>query len=426
MAMTAKRLRTATLILAAVWAWAAYPVLAQAPPAPGGNPGAPAVQPAGAGSPQQAGMAGLNPGFGGATFGLGSPLPGGLPNSLAGFANALGAARLTSVANNPYGAGSPLTNPYTGLNNPYAMNPYYYSYADPYGGGLKGAAEAINAQGKFEVLFQQARLLNQEVGRSKLDTRRKAIDEWLYERANLPTLQDIRERAQKYELRRALTTPDQPDIVSGYALNTILKDLARRPSLNGAGSLPDIDPNLLKQLNLKPEATAGNVGVLKPVIDGGALNWPLPLQSADFQGEAKRLNSEAAEAVKLVQNTGQADAAVLNNMTDEIRKLRAKVMNRLGDLTETQQVEANRFLNQLDEAVRALQQPNAANYFNTRFAAKGKTAADLVKYMASNGLVFGPASGGDEAAYAAVHNSLVRLANALRDQAETASSTGNK
>ncbi len=135
--------------------------------------------------------------------------------------------------------------------------------------------------------------------------------------------------------------------------------------------------------------------MLKPLTEGGSLNWPLVLQGADFRDETRRLNSEAAEAVKLAQNTGQVDAAVLNNMLDEIRRLRAKVMNRVHALTETQQVEANRFLARLDDAVRALQQPNAASYFNSKFAAKGKTAADLVKYMADNGLVFGPAASGD-------------------------------
>ncbi len=208
MAIASKRLRTAALTLAAVWAWTAYPVLAQAPaPAPGANPVAPAGQPMPS-NPQQAGLAGLNPGLGGTGFGLGSTLPGTLPNSLAGLANPLGAARITSVTNNPYGAGNSLTNPYAGLNNPYAMNPYSYSYADPYGGGLRGAAEAINAQGQYETMFQRARLLNQQVQRSKVDTRRKIFDEWLYERLNTPTLQDLRERSMRYELRRALATPD--------------------------------------------------------------------------------------------------------------------------------------------------------------------------------------------------------------------------
>src|SRR5262249_7876386 len=54
-----------------------------------------------------------------------------------------------------------------------------YASPDPFGGGLTGAANAINAQGKFEIDFQKARLLNQEVERSKIDPRRKIYDEWL-------------------------------------------------------------------------------------------------------------------------------------------------------------------------------------------------------------------------------------------------------
>jgi hypothetical protein len=67
--------------------------------------------------------------------------------------------------------------------------PTYASYAGvPYGnpyasGGLTGAANAINAQGEFEQHFQQARLMNQDVERSKFDTRPAQIEEWKWERA---------------------------------------------------------------------------------------------------------------------------------------------------------------------------------------------------------------------------------------------------
>ncbi len=56
--------------------------------------------------------------------------------------------------------------------------------------------------------------------------------------------------------------------------------------------------------------------------------------------------------------------------------------------------------------MRALGNPDVGDYFNQKFAAKGKTTAELVKYMSDKGLKFAPATPGDEAAYRAVHQAL--------------------
>jgi hypothetical protein len=409
MACSVKRLVLPALAGVAAWTLAGLPAYGQvmmnpanqAMPAMPINPAAANMALGRAAVPP--GGFGFNPGFQG--FAAASPAANPVLAGLGPYAS------LTST-----GPLSPYTSPYASQAYGGGYNPYYpypYSYADPYGGGLRGAAEAINAQGQFEVQFQQARLMNQEVQRSKLDTRRRAIDEWLYERANLPTLQDIREQALRMEQRRVRNTPDLTDLVSGYAINVLLDELAKRPNLPASSAT--IDPALLKQVNVKAKGTAGNLSALKPAMEGGALNWPLPLQGADFQDESKRLNAEAAEAVKLAQNTGQVDPAVLNNMLDEIRKLRAKVSNRVNELTYNQSVEANRFLNQLNEAVTALQNPNVASVLNPKLGTKAKTVPELIKYLAGNGLEIAPAGSGDEAAYAALHNYFVSYANGLQE-----------
>jgi hypothetical protein len=76
-------------------------------------------------------------------------------------------------------------------------------------------------------------------------------------------------------------------------------------------------------------------------------------------------------------------------------------------------VEAKRFLNQLDDAMLALKQQGVANYFTDKWAARGKTVADLVASMNANGLTFAPAVSGDEAAYAALYNALAEYHRGL-------------
>jgi hypothetical protein len=310
----------------------------------------------------------------------------------------------------------------SGYDPSFYSNPYS-SYPDPYGGGLRGAAEAIRAQGQFEKDFQGARLLNQEVERSKIDTRRKIFDEWLYERANTPTVNDIQEALQKSERRHALLGASLTEILNAHALNVLLDDLAKKGNWNGKDQYGPIDPDLLKQINVTSTLGAGNVALFKNLKDGTPLTWPLPLQGIAYQDEVRRLNQKAAEAVKLVMSTGQADAATLNDMKQDITRLRGKLSSHINDLTPSQIVEANRFLNQFNEAVRGLEQPDVASYFTDKFAIKAKSVPDLVKHMQEKGLKFAPAVGGDEAAYSALYNYLVGYA--LQAGAGSASS-GNK
>jgi hypothetical protein len=57
-----------------------------------------------------------------------------------------------------------------------------------------------------------------------------------------------------------------------------------------------------------------------------------------------------------------------------------------------------------------------ANFFNGKWAANGKTVGDLVKYMASSGLRFAPATQGSEAAYSMLQQALAAYNMALEQQ----------
>src|SRR5437667_8617396 len=80
---------------------------------------------------------------------------------------------------------------------PYSTyGPSYQSYGqDPYGGYLHGAADVIRAQGQFLIQTQEAYLKYQEFRSAKIGVRRKQLEQWLWERENLPTLEDEQRRA---------------------------------------------------------------------------------------------------------------------------------------------------------------------------------------------------------------------------------------
>jgi hypothetical protein len=108
---------------------------------------------------------------GGAVFGTPVALPGfGTVAALNGVPISTAYAGLPSY----YGLGS--GSPYLGGFTP-GSYPQSYSIEDPTGAYYRGIAALITASGQFAQDYQKSRLLNQEVERSKILTRRQLIEE---------------------------------------------------------------------------------------------------------------------------------------------------------------------------------------------------------------------------------------------------------
>jgi hypothetical protein len=82
-------------------------------------------------------------------------------------------------------------------------------------------------------------------------------------------------------------------------------------------------------------------------------------------------------------------------------------------MTTSQYIEAKHYLDLLRTGLDALKHDNVANFFNRTYEARGKTATDLFEYMTKNGLVFAPATPGDEAAYRSMYSILAAYDEAL-------------
>jgi hypothetical protein len=141
--------------------------------------------------------------------------------------------------------------------------------------------------------------------------------------------------------------------------------------------------------------------------DGGDLAWPRPLQESTFDEPRKRLSRKLREAVtQLKKDKELPDRGLLNDIEADYKSLNEKLAASVREMTPSQYIEAKRFLNQLNSAIRALSSPKAVNYFNNTWAAKGKTVAELVRNMKKSGLQFAPAAPGEEASYSALYQAL--------------------
>jgi len=306
-----------------------------------------------------------------------------------------------------------------GLYNTMAYDPYsgssynpYYPYYDPYGGALRGVADILGAQGKFQVSMAQSSVIGEQFRQARIDTRRRLFDEYQYERANTPTTQMLREMDQKEMLRRSINNAPTTEILSGDAMNIILDHLMKAQANNIKATSVPLEADTLAKINVRPLGRNGNVSLLK---NGGILKWPLPLQVSEYEKERKQVDELIVKAVHQA-DFQTVDRGTLKDIVDNMKKLQERVSSHVNDMGTGKYLEAKRYLNAVDEAVRALGQDDITNYFNHKYEARGNTVAELVKYMKDKGLRFAPSIGSEEGAYKAVHQALVSYDNSLNQQ----------
>jgi hypothetical protein len=313
---------------------------------------------------------------------------------------------------NPAGGNSITTTPYGNTNGNYGGGYGYYPpygyYESDIGGFMRGTADIITAQGQWFKDVQNALAMKEKYKQEQLATRRKKLEEYLYERERTPTAEDERQRQLQMQISRSLNDPPSSEIWSGQALNNIIADIRKVEEKNPNRPSVSIDDDVLRHINMSPGI--GNPGLLR---NEGRLHWPLTLQGDDFKSQRELLNSLAPEAVRQAVN-GRVDPGSLKDMVDSVTKMRQTLAANIKDLTPNQYIEANRFLSQFDDALKILGRPDAGDLIRPQLAGKSTSVADLLKYMGDKGLVFAPAVTGDESFYQAIHRALVAYDNEVK------------
>jgi hypothetical protein len=286
-------------------------------------------------------------------------------------------------------------------------NPYV-PYADPYGGALRGAADVITANGRYLNQVQDARLRMVQADMAKLDLRKRIFDEARYERnefmrTNSP--EAVRLAEKEAALNRARRDPPLTEIWSGKSLNDLYLQLAAQQAkgIRSPNNVP-LDEETLKHVNLTSGA-GGSTALLRKDVD--KLQWPLPLMGKQFEKDRADFTRRLTLAINELKEYKAVPVGTRNNLSESLEGLKKTLNDNVGDMSPSQFIEAKRFLNSLEDAFKALQDPNAITNLEKRWVAQGKTVADLVKYMTDNGVRFAPAVRGDEEAYRTLHYAMV-------------------
>jgi hypothetical protein len=274
---------------------------------------------------------------------------------------------------------------------------------NPYEGYLNGAANMTMANAQYQLTIQQAKQQQEVARRSSLQTRRATLEERQYELSLMPDPEQIRQDQMRRSLERSRHNPPLTDIWSGIALNDLLRNIQDAHTHGASGPDVSLSPDVTQHINLTTGTTYGGTGLLK---NGGQLSWPYVLRKSNFNDDRKQINAEVQDAVKQAQ-AGEVSVELLDKIGASLKQLERAIDARVEDLTPTDYIQASRYLRELKQSYKVLQQNDVAKYFRPAWSAQGSTVAELVRQMTKEGLRFGPAVSGDETYYTSLHRSMV-------------------
>ncbi len=276
-------------------------------------------------------------------------------------------------------------------------------YPGQVGGALQGVAAVTSANANYQGTIQNARLQQSYANQSKLDYRRKAIEEWQYEKQFELSPEDIKAKEDAQALRRARSDPPNVEIWAGTSINVIVRSVQRMQLGGLRGPQVPLDSNVTRHVNLTDGTTGGNVGLIR---DGKPPIWPLVLKTKDFEEDRKKIDKLTQTAVQQARS-GRVGDDTLFSLIDASNKLRDKIDAAVMTLTPTAWVQASRFANELKGTIKALQDPNVAKQFNGQWSVQASNVGELVDQLTRQGLKIAPAAPGDEPYYTSLFNSLI-------------------
>jgi hypothetical protein len=231
-------------------------------------------------------------------------------------------------------------------------------------------------------------------------------------RESIPTVTPEQERQRIHEEELAWSRSELPEsaTTSANALNILLTDLQGFQTQKT--KIPDvaIDPAILASINVVVSGNNGNVGALK---HNGEIQWPATLRSPEFDSDRQRVDASLRKAI---DNAINANAMDLHDVNRALATIHSRLASKIEEISAPEYIRAKRLLDELDDAVKVLGQPDAGNYFNQTYTAQGRTVAQLVQSMTRRDLRFAPAVPGDEAAYLVLQRALAEYDRAVRSQ----------
>jgi len=282
------------------------------------------------------------------------------------------------------------------------INPYYPQGSPGYN-TLNGQADLMRSYGDVVKDQETARVTREQANQAKIDTKRKAFDEMMYEKANTPTYTETLTAEKAQILTRLMNFPVRSEITDGKTLNAMLPLVESLSGQGTQGPPVPLSQTIVNQLNISGSGTS-SVGMLR---GGGQVDWP-PALRGDLQKKVdKELTVAYDAAVKNMLNP-----KIMKQLRTDLKAIREDMRKQLAkdEIETSSYLQAIEFYNALESSVNALEKADARKELAGNYSPRARNVQELVDFMSENGTKFAPATPGNENAYQVAHDAFVRYA----------------
>ena len=290
---------------------------------------------------------------------------------------------------------------YWGVNNPYAMAAFSYSYAYPYyaqGGSYMTAG--ANTRNDF-MLAAQRNMAKAQRDATATATRTEISGLGSYEKGLPPP--DLGPTLAQEAFRAPQAPVDVAKIASGEALNFLVKQIGLLEARGAKGPAPYIPPMLMDDMRFGG-TPAGDL--LDLVRQAGTLKFPESLEDVALALPRTTLEKDFATAAASVLDGKSPEPAKIAKLEMSFQQFQDAAGPIIKDLPFEEATATRRFLNRMTNAIKAMKAGAGNGLYDPRWASEGLTVGDLTKHMTKYKLQFRRAPGGSEEAYTTMYQNL--------------------
>lgn len=295
---------------------------------------------------------------------------------------------------------------YVGINPPvtiYPLSPRYSAYGQT--GSYLTGSPSTRAD---PFVAAQRNLANAQRQAGNAGAKAEIVGQGNFEKGVAPAPQGAGPMPQA--MPAAPEPPDRAAILSGDALNALLKDVAAAEAKGAKGPSGYVPPLLFEDVRFA-HTPAGDL--LNLARRAGSLDFPGAFDDpalAPLRGDLEKNFAAAAVAVQ----AGRApEAEKVTRLEATVQKAQDAAGPVVKNLPFEDAFAVRQFLNELSGAVKAMKTGAAAGLIDPKWSAEGLTVADLTRHMARHKVQFGPAPQGGGEAYETMYRNLASYLSVL-------------